>query len=94
MYKDVNLNVVNAISLIDEMLSVYRPNSEYSMFSIDVVSMFDNISMHGVLDVIKNYTESVLQYKVATGRMVEIFVNINVLEKLVCLDSNLFDYFR
>lgn len=94
MHGEYDLNVVDIGILIEEVLKVYQPKGDYSLFSIDVVSMFDRISMIGVLDVIRHHMETRYLHRSCRGKEVEVYINLDVLDALVKLDSNFFDYFR
>lgn len=76
--------MIRVEDLIEDIYSIYNSNPSYGFCSIDVVSMFDAISMPKVLHIL-----SQLGMNFKDG-----IININMLLDLVKLDCNLLDYFK
>lgn len=81
---DAKLNVLRVEDLIEDMYEVYSGDPAYAFCSVDVVSMFDNIRMEHVIDII-----SILNPAIPEG-----VVDIDELINLVYLDCQYFNYMR
>lgn len=91
---DASLNVVRVEDLLDEVLAVYRPLGDYVFFSIDVVSMFNVISMDDVCDILAKHVDK--RFSLAFQGYGEFAAEVNpiVLQDFISLDCDVFSYFR
>lgn len=91
---DEKLNVVRVEDLMEDLFASYVPNSENIFFSIDVKSMFDEIPVRGVKEIVKHRLHPHFKHEDLKKKETDYSINSNILCELISLDSDLFDYFR
>lgn len=88
------MNVVRVEDLQEDLFKSFVPGSDYIYFSIDVVSMFDEIPIGGVKEIVAHRLHPHFTYEHKGGNESTFSVNNELLCDLIRLDSDLFDYFR